>query len=125
MLAGKTIAIGIGLIVVGVAGYAAASGSSPTALIPAAFGAALVVLGWLAYEDRRRRTAMHIAAAVGLLGFLGSVRGLLGIRDLVTGAPVERPLAVISQSLMAVLTGVFVTLCVKSFIDARRPRSGS
>ncbi len=125
MLAGKTVAIGIGLIAVGVAGYAATSGSSPTALIPAAFGAALVVLGWLAYEDRRRRTAMHIAAAVGLLGFLGSVRGLLGIRDLVTGAPVERPLAVISQSLMAVLTGVFVTLCVKSFIDARRPRSGS
>ncbi len=125
MLAGKTVAIGIGLIVVGVASYAAASGSSPTALIPAAFGAALVVLGWLAYEDRRRRTAMHIAAAVGLLGFLGSVRGLLGIRDLVRGAPVERPLAVISQSLMAVLTGVFVTLCVKSFIDARRPRSGS
>ncbi len=125
MLAGKTVAIGIGLIAVGAAGYAATSGSSPTALIPAAFGAALVVLGWLAYEDRRRRTAMHIAAAVGLLGFLGSVRGLLGIRDLVTGAPVERPLAVISQSLMAVLTGVFVTLCVKSFIDARRPRSGS
>ncbi len=125
MLAGKTVAIGIGLIVVGVAGYVAASGASPTALIPAAFGAALVVLGWLAYDDRRRRTAMHIAAAVGLLGFLGSVRGLLGVRDLVTGAPVERPLAVISQSLMAVLTGVFVALCVKSFIDARRPRTGS
>jgi hypothetical protein len=125
MLAGKTVAIGIGLIVVGVAGYAAASGSSPTALIPAAFGAALVALGWLAYDERRRRTAMHIAAAVGLLGFLGSVRGLFGIRDLLTGAPVERPLAVIAQSLMALLTGVFVSLCVKSFIDARRPRSGS
>lgn len=123
MLAGKTVAIGAALVVLGIAGYVAASGASPTALIPSVFGTALVILGWLAYDDRRRKTAMHIAAAVGLLGFLGSLRGLLRLPGLLTGAAVERPLAVASQSIMAALTGVFVALCVKSFIDARRPRS--
>ncbi|MCS6951290.1 MAG: hypothetical protein RMK57_10795 [Bryobacterales bacterium] len=122
MLAGKTVAIGVALIVLGVAGYVASSAASPTALIPAAFGAALAVLGWLAYDERRRKTVMHLAVAVGLVGFLGSVRGLLRLADWLSGSPVERPLAAVSQSLMAALTGVFVGLCVKSFIDARRPR---
>jgi hypothetical protein len=63
---------------------------------------------------------MHIAAAVGLLGFLGAARGLTRIGAVLAGEPVERPAAIIAQSIMAVLCLVFVGLCVRSFINARR-----
>ena len=41
---------------------------------------------------------------------------------LLGGQEVARPAAVISQSIMGALTAVFVALCVKSFIDARKAR---
>ena len=91
-----------------------------TALIPAAFGAVLAILGWLARNQRYQKHAMHVAAAIGLMGFLGSVGGLTEILDLISGADVQRPAAVVSQSAMALLMAAFVGLCVKSFIDARR-----
>jgi hypothetical protein len=42
--------------------------------------------------------------------------------SLLAGQEVARPAAVISQSIMGALTAVFVALCVKSFIDARKAR---
>jgi hypothetical protein len=63
---------------------------------------------------------MHIAAVIGLLGFVGAARGLTRIGAVLAGEPVERPAAVIAQSLMAVICLIFVVLCVRSFINARR-----
>jgi hypothetical protein len=96
---------------------------SVTALIPAAFGLLLVVFGALALDDKRRKLAMHIAVTVGLLGFLGTVSGLFQLPALLSGGAVQRPGAVISKSIMAVLMAVYVAMCVKSFIDARRKRA--
>lgn len=121
-MARTTIVFGVVLIALGVGGYLGAAGVSVTALIPAAFGAVLAILGWLARNQRYQKHAMHVAAAIGLMGFLGSVRGLTGILDLISGADVQRPAAVVSQSAMALLMAAFVGLCVKSFIDARRVR---
>jgi len=120
MLANKTIATGVALIVLGLAGYFGAGAASLTALIPAAFGVVLAALGAAARNDARRKLAMHIAVVVGLIGFFGSVSGLLKLPRLVAGDEVARPLAVVAQSVMALLTAYFVVLCVKSFIDARR-----
>ena len=108
----------------GVSGWLLTGRESPTALIPAAFGLLLLALGSLARQERLRKHAMHGAAAVGLLGFLGSARGLLQVPALVAGTA-ERPVAVISQTVMAVLCAVFVWLCVRSFIAVRKAREAT
>ena len=98
---------------------------SPTALIPAAFGLLLIVFGVLAKDEKRRKMAMHIAVTVGLLGFLGTITGLLKLFTMLAGGEVARPTAVVAQSIMAILMLVYVGMCVKSFIDARRRRAGA
>jgi hypothetical protein len=122
-LATTTIGFGVVLIVLGLGGYFATDMVSLTALIPAAFGLLLVVFGALALDDKRRKLAMHIAVTVGLLGFLGTVSGLFQLPTLLSGGAVQRPGAVVSKSIMAVLMAVYVAMCVKSFIDARRKRA--
>jgi hypothetical protein len=110
------------LIVLGIWGYFGTGTTSLTALIPCVFGLVLAVCGLLALNEKNLKMAMHVAAAVGLLGFLGTVRAWFKLPALLSGAVVLRPEAVIAQSIMAALTLVFVLLCVKSFIDVRRAR---
>jgi O-antigen/teichoic acid export membrane protein len=118
-LANTTIGFGIVLIVLGLGGYFGTDRVSLTALIPAAFGLLLVIFGALARDEKRRKMAMHIAVTVGLLGFLGTVF------TMISRGALEKPAALISQSIMAVLMAVYVGMCVKSFIDARRRRAGA
>jgi hypothetical protein len=119
------VAVGFGavLIVLGIAGYFGSGMVSMTALIPAAFGLVLLVLGVIARDPEKRKHAMHIAAMVGVLGFLGSARGLGKLIPLLSGQPVARSGAVIAQSVMAILMLIFTWLCVRSFINARRSRT--
>jgi O-antigen/teichoic acid export membrane protein len=121
-----TIGTGVLLILVGVVGYFATGRVSWTALIPAIPGLIFVVLGAVARAEKVRRHAMHVAAAVALLGFLGSAGGLLKLPHVIMGHPVERSGAVVSRSIMAIVCAVFVALCVRSFLLARRrtPSSG-
>lgn len=122
-MARTTIIFGVMLVAVGIVGYVGTAAVSVTALIPAVFGVVLAILGWLALSERyRRKHAVHLAAATGLVAFLGTVRGLIELVGLVSGAEVPRPATVVSQSVVAILMAVFVGLCVKSFIDARRVR---
>jgi hypothetical protein len=65
---------------------------------------------------------MHAAAALALLGFLGTVPGIIKLVKWQFGTVPARPAAVVSQSIMALLTLLFVLLCVRSFINARRSR---
>jgi hypothetical protein len=122
-VANLTIVFGVLLILLGLGGWFGSGGASITALIPAAFGIVLVILGFVARNDKARKNAMHIAVIVGLLAFLGSARGLLQLPTVISGGEVARPAAVIAQSVMAILMAIFVGLCVKSFIDARRNRA--
>jgi hypothetical protein len=116
-----TIATGIALIVLGLGGYVSTGASSLTALIPAAFGLLFVVAGLLARHDRLRMHAMHTAAVLALLGFLGSVRGLLRIADVFH--PIStRPAAIVAQAIMALLTLAYIALALRSFVQARRAR---
>src|SRR5688572_14449542 len=119
-MASTTIVFGLVLTALGLAGYLLTGGVSVTALIPAFFGIVLLVLGFLARAEAMRKHAMHAAAAVGLIGFIGALMSLLR-------APFETrsALANFSQMAMAVLTAVFVVLCIKSFRDARRARAAS
>ena len=122
-MANTSIVFGVILIVLGLGGYFGTGTTSLTALIPAAFGLLLVISGAIARNPEKRKLGMHIAVAVGLLGFVGSVGGLMKLPTLLTGGEVARPAAVVSQSIMAVLTLIFTVLCVRSFIAARRARA--
>jgi len=119
-MANTTIAFGGMLILLGIGGYFGTAAASPTALIPAAFGVVLVLLGVIARGEARRKIAMHIAVVVGLAGFLGSVGGLRDLGLYLGGADVARPAAAMAKSVMAILSGIFVMLCVLSFVQARR-----
>ena len=119
---GLTIAFGVVLIALGVAGYFLTGRQSPTALIPAFAGVVFLILGVVARNPGARRHAMHAAAALALVGALGTVSGLVKFVRMLGGAAVERPAAVRSQAIMCVLCLVFVVLCVRSFIAARRAR---
>jgi hypothetical protein len=121
-MANTAIGFGAAFIALGVAGYFGTGQTSLTALIPAALGVVLLILGLIARDPRKRKHAMHAAAIVGLIGFLGAGRGLTKIGPLLSGEPVDRPNAVIAQAVMALLSLIFLALCVKSFIDARRNR---
>jgi O-antigen/teichoic acid export membrane protein len=118
-LANTTIGFGIALIVLGIGGYFGTDRVSLTALIPTAFGLLLVIFGALARDEKRRMMAMHTAVTIGLLGFIGDVA------TLISRGSIEKQAALIAQSIMAVLMAVYVAMCVKSFIDARRKRTGA
>jgi len=124
-MARTTIFFGLVLIVLGMVSYVGAAAVSVTALIPAFFGVALALLGLIGQYERYRKHALHLAAVVGLLGCLGTVPGLIGLVDMISGAEVERPRAVVAQSIMGILMAVFVGLSLRSFIGARRARSSS
>lgn len=121
-MAKVTIGFGAALILLGVVGYIASGAASWTALIPALFGVLLTALGVAARRESVRMHAMHGAALLGVLGLVGSARGLLKLPALLSGVALDRPAAVAAQSVMALLCLAFVALCVKSFVDARRGR---
>ena len=124
-MAKLTVVFGVVLAVVGVIGFAVTGSAHPTALIPAWFGLALVLFGALARtEDARKRMLwMHIAVTVGLVGFL--FPGVMAVTAYVKahGGPLARPEATEEQAVMAVICLVFVAMCIRSFIAARRGRN--
>lgn len=121
-MASTTIALGVALIVLGLAGYVLTGMASVTALIPAFFGIVIALAGLVARDERKRKHAMHAAVAVALIGFLGSIRGLLQIGGVFDGTA-ARPAAVISQSIMAALTFGYVIVAIRSFVAARAARN--
>ncbi len=107
------------LILVGVAGYAwglYGGNASLTAMIPAAFGVVLMLLGHIATaKEGLRKHLMHAAVIVGLIGFIMPAGRLVSkLSDLTMSA------AVVSQIAMSVVCLLFVVLAVRSFIAARQ-----
>jgi len=122
-MAKLTIIYGVIFILMGLYGYFGISSESITALIPTFFGIPMLVLGWLALNEKYLKHAMHGTAVLTLLGFAGTVGGLIKFFKMLGGAEMERPAAVTIQAIMAILCLVFIILAVKSFIDARRKRT--
>ena len=117
-----SIICGVLLILVGIVGYAygmSAGHASATALIPAAFGLVLALLGIFSrMKDDLRKHLMHAAAAIALIGFiLTAGRLVMKLGDLALSA------AVLSQLAMAAICLIFVVLAVRSFAEARRNRA--
>ncbi len=123
-MAKLTMFFGVLLMVISV-GFWMATGRTETATLhPAGVGLILLVSGALANsEDAKKRMLwMHIAVTFGLIGFL-----ITGIRAAVTAAHgsaaiAADPLAFEERTVVALVCLVFVALCVRSFIAARRNR---
>ncbi len=124
-MAKLTILFAVLLIALGLAGYLGTGSIHPTALIPTWFGLALGVGGCLAISpsESRRKLFMHINVTIGLLGFLGgasaAVQGYL--KDTSKGIE-PYTIAFASKVAMTGLLLIYVVLCVRSFIAARRAR---
>jgi hypothetical protein len=118
-----TMGFGALLIAIGVAGYLTLGAK----LHPVWTGLALLICGLLANtEDAKRRMLfMHLAVTVGLIGFL--LPGVMSVIALVkahTGsAPIINPALLDERILVALVCLVYVVLCVRSFIAARRARA--
>ncbi len=118
-MAKVTLVFAVLLIALGLVGYLGTGSEHPTALIPTWFGVALGVFGVLAMspKERRRKLFMHVNVTIGLLGFLGAfvetVRGLASSK----GVDVT---ALAAKTAMAWLLLIYVLLCVRSFVMARR-----
>lgn len=107
------IVIGMLLVMQGIGFYFGTGSKSVTALIPAFVGLPILLLGTVALKESARKHAMHAAAALGVLGLLAAV-------GRIAAAGLSLTAAGASLVIMVVLTGGFVCLCVKSFVDARR-----
>jgi hypothetical protein len=120
-----TIVFGVLLILTGAVAYAEA-GHHPHSFIPVGFGLLLAIFGALANteDSKKRMLFMHIAVTVGLLGFLGTLPGIIATLRRAAGQIVASPAhdAAIVQTVMGAICFVFVLLCVRSFIAARRSR---
>ncbi len=122
-----TVIFGVLFMLLGVGGYIATERESVTALIPAIFGVLFILLGSIAMKPKFLKHAMHAAALLAILGFAATVRALPSLPDAFADPVpegVRRP-AIISQSLMAGLSLIFVILCVMSFVKARKARAGA
>jgi hypothetical protein len=124
-MAKTTISFGVILILLGIFGFVATGSHAPTALIPAVFGLLLGIFGFLAITDdaKKRMLFMHIAVTLGLLGFLGTAKSIYDYIQMLGGKQFPHPVAVEEKAAMAALMLIFVILCVRSFIAARRARA--
>lgn len=121
-MAKVTVVFGILLVLLGVLGFVATGSTHYTALIPCAIGVLLAISGLLAQtpDAGKRKLYMHVAVTVGLLGFLGTAKSILSYFQMLQGKYFPYPAAVEAKAAMAVLTLIYVVLCVRSFIAARR-----
>ncbi len=124
-MAKVTIIFAVLLIALGLGSYFGTGSQHPTALIPTWFGLALGVGGFLAMspDANRRKLYMHINVTIGLLGFLGAAgRALTSYGHARSEGIDPDKIALGAQAAMAGLLLIYVLMCVRSFIEARRAR---
>lgn len=120
-----TIVFGVLLIILGLVGFYGTGAIHHTALIPTWFGLALCVGGFLAISpsESRRKIFMHINVTVGLLGLIGAAGSALHAYGHARSLGIDPNYkAMTAQLAMTGLMLIYVNLCVRSFIDARRKR---
>jgi hypothetical protein len=124
-LAKISLVFAILLIALGMVGYFGTGAQHATALIPTWFGAALGMCALLAMspDEGRRKLFMHVCVTIGLVGFLGGAAE--AIRGYVSASHAGKQPDMIALSSKITMTGlmlIYVVLCVRSFIAARRER---
>ena len=116
-----TLLFALAYILLGLGGFVLTGSTHKTALIPCAFGILFVLFGLLAFKEKLRKHAMHAAVLIALLAFVGTAKALAHLPELFNGTAVK-PASIITQSLNAGLSILYIILAVRSFIQARRAR---
>ncbi len=114
-----TIAVSILLILLGIVPWLAIGPEAKTALIASAFGLLLALCGLAGLKPSWRKHAMHVAAALALLGVIGNIGAVFTTIQLLGGAEGES-IAPYVRAGMAVICLALVIFAVRSFIAARR-----
>jgi hypothetical protein len=118
-----SIVIGILMAITAVTFWGISESRSFTALIPSIIGAVFVIFGLVGMSPKLLKHAMHGAAAWAVVSFLASASGVLkGIQYLQGSDTATRPLAYAAQSIVCLLSVIFIILAVRSFIAARKAR---
>jgi hypothetical protein len=120
-MSSTTIAFGFAYLILGVSGFVLTGSVHKTALIPCVFGILFLIFGLLGRKESLRKHVMHAAVFIALLAFLGTARSLPHLPELFSGTA-EKPAAIITQSLNAGFSILYIILAVRSFIQARRAR---
>jgi hypothetical protein len=123
-MAKLTILFGILIAAVSVAFYFVINPHETAALHPAGIGVLLILCGALANtEDPKRRMLwMHIAVTLGLISLITT--GIRAIISLAKGTAMTiNPGGFEERVAIALISLVYVILCVRSFIAARRART--
>lgn len=113
----NTFIFGTLMILLAIGFFIATGMVEKTALIPGAFGVLLLICGGIALKgESARKHAMHVAAMIGLIGVLTVG---MAIAKIAKGA---FNIAAVEMLIFSGLSLVFLILCIKSFIDARKAR---
>jgi len=122
-LAKLTIWFGVLLAAVSLGFWIGTGRTETAALHPAGVGVLLIFCGALANTEnpKKRMLWMHIAVTFGLIGFL--ITGIRAGIELAKGTAMSlNPMAFEERVVVALICLVYVALCVRSFIAARRAR---
>ena len=105
----------ISLILLGVIGYFVTGLQSVTALIPAFFGIVVLLILLVFRRFTKPKITLWILIVFSLIGFIATVKGVPKVFDLLQGNDMQRPAAVISQTIMTVLSIITsIVLILKS-----------
>ena len=107
--------------------YVYLSKTAPTALIPGVWGILFLAFAQLAKKEEYKKAAMHTVSIVALLGILLPLsRLIMNIVAIVTSKIVLTHASIVgltSLSIMIVVCGFILGLCIYSFIIVRREKS--
>lgn len=118
-----TIGFGALLVVVSLGFWLAMDRTEAAALHPAGIGVLLILCGALATTEnaKKRMLWMHIAVTLGLIGLLTT--GIRAGIALAKGTAMSiNPMGFEERAVIAFICLIYVALCVRSFIAARRGR---
>lgn len=112
------------LVAVGVVAYVVTGAEHITALLPAFLGLPILLAGLVAGQQRRQRTAIGLAVVLALLGVLGTAMNVAELPAMLAGDEVQRPVAVITSTITAVLCLVYVVAGIRWFLAGRSRTEG-
>ncbi len=120
-LAKLTIWFGVLIAVVSLGFWIAMGRVETAALHPAGIGVLLILCGFLATTEnpKKRMLWMHIAVTLGLIGFLTT--GIRAVISLSKGTAMSiNPMGFEERVVIALICLIYVGLCARTFIAARR-----
>tara|TARA_B100001996_G_scaffold338239_1_gene290595 strand:+ start:1640 stop:2038 length:399 start_codon:yes stop_codon:yes gene_type:complete len=112
--------IGTIMVLWGIIIYILTEMSSLTSLIPSFVGLPIVLAGLLVRKlPEKRSLFMHISSTFGLISVLG---GLMAFKGVMSN---DWSMSTISQLFLLIIGGLYLVICVKSFIHAKKMREAA